>query len=97
MAGNGSLRGGAADAGAAAEDGGAIFAAGLSDLALASLSCAANSRFATTGCFVSHTTKEREVPTASDATSGAGRRCGNEICTPDRRCVEGHSGYFHCE
>ena len=52
---------------------------------------------ATTGCFVSHTTKEREVPTASDATSGAGRRCGNEICTPDRRCVEGHSGYFHCE
>ena len=52
---------------------------------------------AMTGCFVSHTTKEREVPIAPSATSGAGRRCGNETCTPDQRCVEGSSGYFHCE
>jgi hypothetical protein len=52
---------------------------------------------AMSGCYVSHTTKEKEVPIAPSATSGAGRRCGNETCTPDQRCVEGSSGYFHCE
>jgi hypothetical protein len=46
-----------------------------------------------TGCFVSHTTKEKEVPT----TSGVGRRCGNEICAADERCVQSDNGYFHCE
>ena len=46
---------------------------------------------AMTGCFVSHT-KEKEV-----STSGVGRRCGNEICAADERCVQSDSGAFHCE
>ena len=51
---------------------------------------------AMTGCFVSHTTKETERDVGT-TTSGAGRRCGSEICAPDQRCVEASSGYFRCE
>ena len=43
------------------------------------------------GCYVSHT-KEKEV-----STSGVGRRCGNEICAGDERCIQSDSGTFHCE
>jgi hypothetical protein len=47
---------------------------------------------AMTGCFISHTKEEREV-----STSGVGRRCGNEICAADEKCIQSDSGTFHCE
>jgi hypothetical protein len=48
-----------------------------------------------TGCFVSRT--EERVRDEGTTTSGVGRRCGNEICAPDQRCVESDRGFFHCD